>query len=665
MTIGKWGLSMKTFGVKTLAPMMVLAVTACTYNPPFEGGSIGAQGWSAGEQAAWYTATQGSRLVPLAWLDALEQPESTDPFLKPEYFGKFGYLPKPANYESKSSCPIGAHLPIGFSVDCQSDKNLNPTQTKLRWKKDQKDKEPWVGLNCAACHTTKVEYNGQARIIDGGPTLADFQSFTHALEKAQESTLNDPAKLDRFVDRLRADKALLEDALRTRVAWNKRLTALNMDAPLHSDPKPDDVSINYGYGRLDAIGHIFNKVAAVAMPTGDQTRNPADAPVSYPFLWNVPQLDKVEWNGLATNNPIKVIGVFDVGAIGRNAGEVIGVFADITIKPEAGVFNGYRSSINVPNLVGMEEQLRKLKPPKWPDDLFTNNKIDHAMAARGKVKFDANCRGCHQRPTQDYDIDDKYITMMSPVSTRLDPFDASDRKGGVGTDIWMACNAAFAKAQSGILNNSKGSIVSGNRIGLVDDNLVLVRAVVVGSLLDNKLSVIGSALRGLFGVNNTLPEPKASGLEEGIDKSLPLPPELPTKSERRRQCIEEVADGSEKARLVAYKARPLQGIWATAPYLHNGSVRTLWDLLLPAEERPKNFYIGSYEFDPKYVGYVDKSPEQKDGNWFHFVARYPQAVPDSESGDFVDGNSNAGHDYGNKDLTPDERWELIEYMKTL
>ena len=42
-------------------------------------------------------------------------------------------------------------------------------------------------------------------------------------------------------------------SLRTRVAWNKRLTALNMDAPLHSDPKPDDVSINYGYGRLDAI----------------------------------------------------------------------------------------------------------------------------------------------------------------------------------------------------------------------------------------------------------------------------------------------------------------------------------------------------------------------------------------------------------------------------
>src|SRR5690625_3270750 len=63
--------------------------------------------------------------------------------------------------------------------------------------------------------------------------------------------------------------------------------------------------------------------------------------------------------------------------------------------------------------------------------------------------------------------------------------------------------------------------------------------------------------------------------------------------------------------LLSYKARPLNGIWATAPYLHNGSVPTLYDLLLPAkrpddpedgEYRPDEFMVGSREFDPIKVG---------------------------------------------------------------
>ena len=52
----------------------------------------------------------------------------------------------------------------------------------------------------------------------------------------------------------------------------------------------------------------------------------------------------------------------------------------------------------------------------------------------------------------------------------------------------------------------------------------------------------------------------------------------------------------------AYKARPLNGIWATAPYLHNGSVRTLRQLLLPAADRQTVFQVGSREYDPKDAG---------------------------------------------------------------
>lgn len=53
----------------------------------------------------------------------------------------------------------------------------------------------------------------------------------------------------------------------------------------------------------------------------------------------------------------------------------------------------------------------------------------------------------------------------------------------------------------------------------------------------------------------------------------------------------------------AYKARPLDGIWATAPFLHNGSVPTVYQLLSPQAERDQTFYRGSFEYDPRHLGY--------------------------------------------------------------
>ena len=100
--------------------------------------------------------------------------------------------------------------------------------------------------------------------------------------------------------------------------------------------------------------------------------------------------------------------------------------------------------------------------------------------------------------------------------------------------------------------------------------------------------------------------------------------------------------------LMAYKGRPLDGIWATGPYLHNGSVANLYEVLLPAEERMKQFYVGSRNFDPKHVGFENK----KGPDTFLFDTSKP-------------GNSNAGHIYGNSRFTEEEREQLVEYMKSL
>jgi hypothetical protein len=109
------------------------------------------------------------------------------------------------------------------------------------------------------------------------------------------------------------------------------------------------------------------------------------------------------------------------------------------------------------------------------------------------------------------------------------------------------------------------------------------------------------------------------------------------------------------SRIKGYKARPLNGIWATAPYLHNGSVPNLYELLLPPQQRLRHFYVGSREFDPRKVGYVTDQSAQ---NSFRFDAYKP-------NGEINWGNWNGGHDYGNASLTEDQRLDLLEYMKSI
>jgi len=106
-----------------------------------------------------------------------------------------------------------------------------------------------------------------------------------------------------------------------------------------------------------------------------------------------------------------------------------------------------------------------------------------------------------------------------------------------------------------------------------------------------------------------------------------------------------------------YASSPLDGIWARAPYLHNGSVPSLWDLLMPAEKRNGGqnwFYTGHGVYDSKNVGFRTDISEAAGRRSFRFV------ITDR-------GNSNKGHSgklYGTE-LSDDEKWALIEYMKTL
>ena len=80
----------------------------------------------------------------------------------------------------------------------------------------------------------------------------------------------------------------------------------------------------------------------------------------------------------------------------------------------------------------------------------------------------------------------------------------------------------------------------------------------------------------------------------------------PNSSWRRRKTIRKAISGPLRtsARPTAMRTQPLDGIWARGPYLHGGSVPTMWDLLTPAEQRPKAFTRGGDIYDQKKLGFV-------------------------------------------------------------
>ena len=98
-----------------------------------------------------------------------------------------------------------------------------------------------------------------------------------------------------------------------------------------------------------------------------------------------------------------------------------------------------------------------------------------------------------------------------------------------------------------------------------------------------------------------------------------------------------------------YANQPLDGIWARAPYLHNGSVPSLRDLLDPPKDRPKYFYRGYDVFDQDRVGFVYDVGQEGDSHYVEFDTSLP-------------GNANSGHEYGVQ-LSDDDKDAIVEYLK--
>ncbi len=606
-------------------------------------------GWP-NESSDWFhNASQGTATIPVPyqWLVALEEPKNSPwhiffgkgELFKDSYFYRLGFIKQ----KEKPSNPD--NLPIGIA---KTDSIYFPGIDR---------KAVAAGFTCAACHTGQITMNDKRFVVDGAPAMTDLGLLTRSLGAA----LGQTALSSRFsifngrFDRFARNVLGSNDNVLTRSQLKKDLAST-----LGELAKGNDViNVTEGFTRLDALNRIGNQVFNASM---DRPANyaPINAPVNYPHIWSTSWFDWVQYDASIMQPLI------------RNTGEALGVQAFVDTKgPQA---QRFASSVDVNGLVRIEKwlggthpvenkQFNGLRSPKWPAEFPA---IDQALASQGERLYQDMCQGCHL-PSVDSEQfwSDKYwqkiryvqrnqvketeetflhlkVIPVEKIGTDSAQADVLTTRTVDTTGLGLNTDVCTWSSLNGLYESSKP------QLGFVPLN-------------DSATSNFGLAL-GAF-VERTNQQWFAQNY---------IPVDQQGDYEGARPNCLQVGKG--------YKARPLNGIWATAPFLHNGSVATLYDLLSPLKDRPTFVQLGAQEFDAKHVGIVQSTDMEKVNQ--KLTKKSYKVTPDYKDGLFIldtrqPGNSNSGHIFDDKvpgtknagrigrKLAEEEKLALIEYLKTL
>lgn len=553
------------------------------------------QNLSDSQRKWYYHADQGTRTfgIPYEWFIALEQP--TMSLAQLPLFSDPDYLDR-YGFIPDTVEPRAGSLPIGIAYGGSMLRASGELWLNPRTKKEMTG----IGLTCAACHTGRFTYQQTAVIIDGGSALLDLFKLKQGLGLALLFTRYLPGRFHRFADRVigpeasDADRGALMSQLEEALAHVKEMKDLE-------DRVAKD-SLEEGYGRLDALNRIGNQVFSIdlKMPANYAGHS---APVHFPRIWNAHWFTWAQYNG-SIEQPMV-----------RNLGEALGVSADLNLVDEKrGLFS---SSASIPELFKIEQTIAGnpptveagfsgLKSPEWPKDILPPINVE--LAAKGALLYKDHCQSCHLPPTKTRDFfEAKRWLPPNPAGERFRDLELIDLQH-IGTD----------PAQAEGMIKRRVDMPANLKIGSVEFGPAL------GSLVEKTLSY-------WYGQQ----QPQISADEQ-----------FRLNGNRR--------NGIQAPR--AYKVRPLNGVWATPPYLHNGSVPNIYALLSPRAERPAKFFLGNREYDPVNLGY--RSEEFING--FEFDTSLP-------------GNSNAGHEFSERQgpgvigpaLAPEDRKAIIEFIKTL
>lgn len=625
------------------------------------------QNWDQAVSKKYHHISQGTRTlpIPLSWLLALEEPAS-NAFLSPftsqgkftdnKYLLRFGFIEGQTNDLNPHGLPIGiASTPYQTLPGIKS-----PTTA--------------VGFNCAACHTAHITYKDTEYVIEGGPAATDLGQLTQALGAALGQTLIS-SKLPIFNGRFErfAKSVLKDDAYNDANILSLSQELGDLVAQLANTPNA--VDIVEGYTRLDALNRIGNQVFALD-PKRYENYVAIDAPVTYPHIWTASWFNWVQYDG-SIMQPLV-----------RNTGEAMGVNANIDTSSPKGE-KRFSSAIPINNLWWIEQALSGDAPlpkreftgllsPKWPDSFPA---IDQKKAEHGAKLYQQICQGCHLVPISSEEIwQPKY---MAPIKYIVDGVEQQTSDSVLNLKLIPHNQIGTDPAQGNVIANrtvntagkDDADTLTGTKGMGIDTDICAPAPTLPTFSLDTKKSEYkkeqlvnvpisdGSSINFGLALGGIVQQANEAWFEENY-----IAEQNQTYYTKGRPNCLRVSGG--------YKARPLNGIWATAPFLHNGSIPSLMDLLSPPNERPKLVQLGNIAFDPLKVGIKQSKNSQK-----HKGEKYNREgffILDTA----VPGNSNRGHEFSSAwnnskgwdqqekgvigpEFTPEERLALIEYLKTL
>jgi hypothetical protein len=688
--------TLTVLGTALVAAVLVLAVTVpwpgYLFTPPFRAVEYAPindrlfleQGWTADDRRTFYYHPQGSAQVMLAqlryaWLVNLELAGSRERFAAPENMSRYGFLTDLRQQPDPGFNP--GNLPVGM--------------TKYY---DAKLGAELVDFTCSLCHTGELHYRGTAIRIDGGQSMHAITSmkpgqFQADLMLAMLTTYWNPWKFNRFArnviePRLTGGTAtgFDFDAAKQKLRAEFKQSIDTLLANAWTDLKHGNYPVFEGYGRTDATQRIANTV--FARHISPDNYRPATAPVSYPHLWDIAKFDWVQWEGYASQ------------PMARNINESLGVGARLDLFDEFGaplpLHLRYDTSIHPDRLHEIEGTLAKLKAPRWPEQLF--GKIDVEQARAGRVLFDVHCRHCHG-PHLDPYLDPEFIDAAT-----------GERKPGVtfvllGDGSCAASSPEHPRVGKPLTDAQCLTLQNPQRIADVDGNLAYeidTDSLRVTGTLDAKavaewrvallpITDVGTDRNAALNFANHRYDASRLGWTSEELLSLCIAPDVANTIDPSsvsavvglnimstaisNRYFEQFPPASaeelfkymgygifdyprtDPERLKNYKSRPLHGIWATPPFLHNGSVRTVYQMISPREEREQWFWSGTKEYDPVDLGYRSLP--------------VPGAVKHDTR---VTGNDNTGHEFRagcqsngviGPYLTPAERRQIIEYLKAM
>ena len=641
----------KLFAYAFLFVLCVMVISVLTYRflfpelrpeAPIGHAEFLDQGWTSDQREQYYRTSQGSLIIPYSWFMALERPEpgNHEPFAKEENLVRYDLVADPSSKYNPDRLPMGI-TDQNIDEDHLADMGCGSPPCRPGSKLHRK----WLTYTCAACHTAQLNYQGKSIIVDGGRGRWNFTVFTTTLANLLLVTRYAPDMFDRFADKV----IRLEQ--RSGMPGEKALIKQELDEYLHSPPIHDAIQAvmrrtyptEEGYGRIDALGRGNNGQFG---PLDARNVLPANAPVVIPPLWYTHDFDWVQTVG-AIRQPL-----------GRNFSEswVVNSPVDL-INPDPA--KRFHTTIRIPHMFWMETLLSVMSPPKWPEAVL--GKVDRSTAELGRYLYEEKVFDNAPDPAAE---------QWCPDAASSDAYAPCPNPGAPRKGLCARCHTATGANPNE--NNKRYWQLPIYKLSVLDtDPLDAVnfssRRVYTGILKNH------FAGREQVGVGEALMATTNQIVATELDhQKIPAADRLATVGFRT----------NDFRAPTGYPARPLMGYWATPPYLHNGSVPNLYELLSPVSERSTVFWTGNPEFDPVKVGYRG----EKFIGGFELRTRrsLPGTVANSVeellAGHFqfrreIDGNSNRGHEFRNAPpgtkgvigpyLTPKERMAIIEYMKIM